>query len=246
MRLLDVARLLLPGTLVDEGALRRQVFLAGQLGLNDRFKHLAKHYLQRYPVSVYASDFHQRFSATLVRLDMSGTAEEEKWLSGLLRELDDASQVNINLILAKQAISQGKTRMAILGANRARELAPAGGTALERAKLYYAAAVVINEENFVEGQAMLQAINRRRLPADDIALLDSALYLATRIRELPVAAATPAAPVATAAAPPAAAQPSGQPPEPAFEVAPELGATLSRVRQLIGDTDRLIEEETGS
>ncbi len=244
--LLDVARLLLPGTLVDEGALRREVFLAGQLGLNDKFKRLAKHYLQRYPKSVYAGDFHQRFSAALVRLDMSGTPEEEKWLSDLLRALDEPTQANINLILAKQAITQGKTRMAVLGAKRAMEIAPRNSVALERAKLYYAAAIVINEKDFVEGQSILKTINRQRLPADDIGLLDSALYLATRIRELPVTASASEA-VASAPAPtPAPAPAASKPLEPGFEATPTLSATVSRVRQLIGDSDTLIDKETGS
>ncbi|MGV6874655.1 chemotaxis protein MotC [Pseudochelatococcus sp. B33] len=246
IRLLDLSRLLLPGTLVDEGALRREVFLAGQLGLNDKFKSLAKHYLQRYSRSVYAGDFHQRFSAALVRLDMSGTPEEEKWLTDLLKELDEPSQVNINLILAKQAITQGKTRMAVLGARRALEIAPKNGSAFERANLYYAAAIVINEKDFIEGQTILKSIDRGRLPADDIGLLDSALYLATRIRELPVAAGIPAAQIA-ASAPADGAQAAGAPAlEPGFEAAPALSATVSRVRQLIGDSDKLIEEGTGS
>lgn len=242
MRLLDLARLLLPGTLVDEGALRRQIFLVGQLGLNEKFKRLAKHYLQRYPASVYAGDFHQRFAAALVRLNMSGTPEEEKWFTDLLGELDVPSQVNIDLMLAKQAITHGKTRMAVLGAKRAMEMAPANSPASERAKLYYGAAIVINEKDFVEGQAILQSINREQLPADDIGLLDSALYLATRIRELPVAVP------AIAAAIPNKDAPSGSAakPETGFEALPDLSATVSRVQQLIGDSDRLIEEGTGS
>lgn len=245
MKNLDLSRLMLPGTLVDEGALRRQVFLAGQLGLNQKFKSLAKHYLQRYPNSVYAGDFHQRFSAALIRLDMTGTPEEELWLTDMLAALDVPSQVNINLILAKQAIAQGKTRMAILSAKRVLEIAPAGTTALERAKLYYAASTVTNEADFVESKKTLLTLNRKLLPPDDISLLESALYIATRIRELPgtSALATTQVPTvpATASTPVAPSKTTS-----GFESTPALGATVSRIQQLLGDSDKILDEDLGT
>ncbi|MGI6245355.1 MAG: chemotaxis protein MotC [Pseudochelatococcus sp.] len=247
MAYLDLSRLLLPGTLVDEGALRRQVFLAGQLGLDERFKTLSKHYLQRYPQSVYAGDFHHRFSTVLVRFNMSGTSEDEKWLTDLLAALDMPAQINISLILAKQAISNGKTRMAVLVARRLMEIAPPDTSAHERAKLYNAAAIIINESDFLAGKQALQTIRRQLLPADDIGLLDSATYLATRIRELPRMPGAIPAPVqqanaASAAAPPA--PPAGR--GGSVETEPAFNATVDRIRQLIGDSDRLINEESGS
>ncbi|MFC0218356.1 chemotaxis protein MotC [Pseudochelatococcus lubricantis] len=238
MARLDLSRLLLPGTLIDEGALRREMFFAGQLGKREKFKTLAKHYLQRYPRSVYAGDFHQRFSAALVRLDMTGTEEEARWLSDLLAALDRPAQININLILARQALSQGKTRMAALGATRALELASEDSTARERAKLYQAAAIIVNENEFAQGKQALLSIDRKRLPPDDVGLLESAIYLATRIRDLPGMPEAPAPRASDEAA--AVAERAGGGME------PQLDATVTRIRQLISDSDRLIDEELGS
>lgn len=243
MSRLDLSRLLLPGTLVDEGALRRQVFLAGQLGLNQRFKTLAKHYLQRYPESVYAGDFHQRFSAALVRLELTGTPEEEKWLSDMLAELDIPSQVNINLILSKQALGQGKTQMAVLGSRRAMEIAPQGTTAQERAKLYYAAATVTNENEFVSSKQILQNLDRKLLPSDDISLLESALYIAARIRELPVKTGAAEAAITSPASAP---EPAKIKTSPGFETAPALGATVTHIQELLSKSDKTLDEELGT
>ena len=245
MASLDLSRLLLPGTLVDEGALRREVFLAGQLGLNQKFKALAKHYLQRYPNSAYANDFHLRFSAALVRLDLSGTPEEEQWLSDLLAALDVPSQMNINLTLTKQAISEGKTRMATLGAKRVMEIAPAATAAMERAKLYFAAATILNEDDFISSKQILLSLNRSLLPADDMSLLGSALYIANRIRDLPnnsavASAQTPAAPAVQTPPVNAIKEVRG------FENTPALGATVNRIQQLIGDSDKILDEDLGS
>src|SRR5262249_9191434 len=64
---LDDARLLLPGTLVEEAALRREILLVGQAGDFDKFEFLTQSYIRRYRHSVYAGDFWQRFSTALTR-----------------------------------------------------------------------------------------------------------------------------------------------------------------------------------
>ncbi|MEH0071242.1 hypothetical protein V6L77_14355 [Pannonibacter sp. Pt2-lr] len=53
MRLLAIARLLMPGTLVEEAALRREVFVAGKLGDIEGFQSLSIRYLRRFRGSIY-------------------------------------------------------------------------------------------------------------------------------------------------------------------------------------------------
>ena len=54
---LDDARLLLPGTLVEEAALRREILLVGQAEDFDKFEFLTLAYIRHYRNSVYAGDF---------------------------------------------------------------------------------------------------------------------------------------------------------------------------------------------
>ncbi|MBB3808359.1 chemotaxis protein MotC [Pseudochelatococcus contaminans] len=243
VKLLDMARLLMPGTLVDEGALRREIFLTGQLELNDKFKQLTKHYLRRYPSSVYAKDFHQRFSSTLLRMNMSGTPEQEAWLTDLLEALDVPNRIDINLRLARQAVTQGKTRMASLAAKRAMELAPGNSSMMEQARLYYGSAIILDEKEFLDGQTILASIDRQRLPTDDTGLLDSALYITTRIRQMPVMPTDQS----SASPPPASDKPlPAAIVESVFAEKSALDTTASRVKDLLGKSDELIKEGMGS
>lgn len=66
--LLDTARLLAPGTLVEEAALRRQIFVASELDDLARFETLSGQYLRRFRRSVYAGNFRRRFAAALSRM----------------------------------------------------------------------------------------------------------------------------------------------------------------------------------
>ena len=64
---LDEVRLLMPGTLVEEAALRREIFLVGQVDDFDKFESLAMQYFRRYRHSIYAGTFRQRFSLAVAR-----------------------------------------------------------------------------------------------------------------------------------------------------------------------------------
>ena len=62
---LDEARLLSPGTIVEEAALRRQIALLAAAGSADRYEALATQYLRRFPNSVYAGGFRQQFALAI-------------------------------------------------------------------------------------------------------------------------------------------------------------------------------------
>ena len=67
IRLLDWARLLAPGSLVEEAALRREILLAGDQRQGDRVILLARQYVSRFPRSIYADIFILGLSAASVR-----------------------------------------------------------------------------------------------------------------------------------------------------------------------------------
>ena len=53
----------MPGGLVEEAALRREVFLVND---GDKFMSLAGQYLNRFPKSPYAESFFKTFTTTLI------------------------------------------------------------------------------------------------------------------------------------------------------------------------------------
>lgn len=185
LELLDLARLFLPGTLVDEGALRREIYLTGQMGLTDKFKALSRHYLHRYAQSVYVDDFYQRFTLTIPKLGIGGSEEEQVWLDELLTSLDPRLAQEIRLQVARNAVTEGKTAIADLSAQRILAAVAPDSVAAERARLYQAAVEVLKPEGFESGREALRAIDKSKLPRQDNALLDSALQMASYIRAWP-------------------------------------------------------------
>ena len=67
---------MMPGTLVEEAALRREIFVAGQLDDFDKFETLAMQYFRRFRHSIYAGNFRQRFSLVRGKLEMTDLAAE--------------------------------------------------------------------------------------------------------------------------------------------------------------------------
>ncbi|OYY31157.1 MAG: hypothetical protein B7Y65_00040 [Azorhizobium sp. 35-67-15] len=234
-QLLDLARLLMPGTLVEEAALRRQILVASQSGDTDQFARLSRQYLDRFAHSVYAGNFRQRFAAALTRMPFIDAPDGFQRLDRLLQPLDEASRREIFLLVARSAVIQGKAKTTITAAERALAGAPPLSSDAERARLYKAAAQAVTHDGFQQAQIDLAALDRDRLAPPDAALLDAALVAADLVRTAPnVADAGLAsapkisdavqvrAPVEGAAAPVAA---PGAPPAPAPAIAPPAASS---------------------
>ncbi len=180
--LLDDARLLMPGTLVEEAALRRQVFIVAQIGDLDRFEFLSQQYLRRFGNSIYATDFRQRFATAITRLSIADSDARFHRLEGMLKSTDTQSQRALFLQVARSAVIHGKLETARIAARDALEVAPLGSSDSMRAKLYEASSG-ITTENFEEYQRDLDGINRRQIGRRDNDLLDAAQSVAAAIRE---------------------------------------------------------------
>lgn len=187
MEMLAVARLLMPGTLVEEAALRREIFVASQLGDLDRFEMLAERYMRRYRHSVYAGNFQQRFAAALTRLDFTKDRDRFGRLDGMLSGLDPATRRDLYLLVSRASVYEGRIEAAIHTARQALALSRPGEETAERARLYQAAAKIVTENGYDEARAELRRIDRTRLSAADLELLDIAQGLARHIRQWPAA-----------------------------------------------------------
>jgi len=185
VQLLDYVRLQLPGTLVEEAALRRAIFVVGQMGDTRKFDALSRQYLRRFRRSVYSGNFRQRFAAALTRLEFARDHNQFPRLVAILDELEPDGQRELYLLVARAAINEGQTRTAILAADKAYELSASDKVSVERARLYRAAAAIVKPNGFEHSTAELRRIDRTVLPPDDSALLDAALSMAEHIRSSP-------------------------------------------------------------
>jgi chemotaxis protein MotC len=225
VQLLDAVRLQLPGTLIEEAALRRAIFVVSQIGDLDKFERLSKQYLRRFRSSVYSGNFRQRFAAALAQLEFARDHRRFQRLVAILDELEAEGQRELYLLIARMAIDRGQTEAAILSSEKAYRLSSDDKVSAERSKLYKAAAVIVTAEGFESGVGELRKIDRAILSPNDVALLDSALSMASHIRS---------APEVTAALKPEAAAESAEP-----VPSDPPSQAISRAQEALEKVDRL-------
>jgi chemotaxis protein MotC len=162
---LDEARLMMPGTLVEEAALRREIFVAGQLDDFDKFETVALQYFRRFRHSIYAGNFRQRFSLAVARFSFAQKTDRFPRLVAVLDYLDRASQrSSLYLLIARTALVRGKLEMTDLAADRVMTLTEVGSPERERARLYRAAARLVTSTH-EEALLDLRQIRKRAFPS---------------------------------------------------------------------------------
>jgi chemotaxis protein MotC len=181
--LLDLARLLMPGGLVEEAALRREVFLIGDdVRDADKFATLAGQYLGRFSRSPYADHFLRSFTATVIRLRLAENVDNFPKLERMTDNLSADDRRAFFLTIARTALVSGKIPMADVAATKALSFAPPDSGDEARGRLYQAAARSLTDQ-YDSGFAQLQAIDPKKLLKRDAALLAAARNVARRIRE---------------------------------------------------------------
>ncbi|GEL42711.1 hypothetical protein MEX01_33020 [Methylorubrum extorquens] len=226
LELLDLARLLAPGTLVEEGALRRQIFVVAQGGDARRFEALAIQYLRRFRRSVYAGNFRQRFAGALTRLDFDSDRTRIASLERMLDEIEPEGRRDLYLLVARAGLEQGRRETALFSAERAMGLAAPDSQPAAQARLYRGAALIVADGRFEEGYEALRGLDRADFVPTDAELLDAALSTARQIR-------TPSAIAEAAATPP----PSSSRP------IPESGSLL-RAQEALARAERAMDAPT--
>lgn len=184
IRLLDMARVMAPGTLVEETALRRALVLADEMNDVDQFVRLADEYVWRFPKSVYFETFRQRFSSAALRFCFAAGKLDYSKIENLISKLDPAGQLDLYLQIARRAIIDGKMDAARFAAAKATELSGEGTGERARSMLYEAAALILTDQ-FQPGLAKLDFIDRSALPKHDAELREAIAAVAARIGEPP-------------------------------------------------------------
>jgi chemotaxis protein MotC len=224
---LDDARLLLPGTLVEEAALRREILLVGQAGDFEKFEFLTLAYLRHYRNSIYAGDFWQRFSSGLTQSNLAHDERRFARIAALLEQIDRASRLKLYLVIARAAMVRGQMAVTRLAGERALALSPDASVERERAHFFRGASRVLTDE-YDGGLAELKALDRAKLPERDVPLLNAAVQLALDVRK-----PFPGGSAAAADKPPAT---------PARLDLASSTATLARARKQLGELELLTKD----
>ncbi len=184
MNLLDMARVFAPGTLVEDAALRREVFLAEEAGDFDKFIAMSDQYFRRFRSSVYADSFHRSFAVSLTRISQSGDDQQLAALSDLLNSLSTHEQLHLYLEVAQYSLFNGKVAAAKWAGEKAALFAEKNSAEMHRATLYDGAAAVLTTD-YERGVSQLKAVPIDHISRDEAVLDEAALDLAAKIRQWP-------------------------------------------------------------
>ena len=187
LTLLDDARLLSPGTLVEEAALRRSVGIAAAQGDGARFALASTQYVEDYLYSPYASQFADAFVSGVITLHLAISQDK---LADITAMMDPEREKVIYLRIARRAAIDGLADLSAFASARA-ELGRDGIHNQDdpRAQLYSSLSTVTSG-TMDEVRAKLSRIDRSQLSQGDRDLLDAAQAVAGEVTAPPAPLAT--------------------------------------------------------
>jgi chemotaxis protein MotC len=178
LRLMDQARLLAPGTLVEEAALRRSMPLVLTMRRPERFLRLAEQYTRRFLRSPYASEFADAFVEGLVTFHDDIT---EKQIETIVSLMSPAQQEAIYLRLARRSTIKGQIDRSAFASEKARKTMVGTEQGADPRAMLYKAISSITSENIEEVLERLKDVDPGELSPRDRRLLLAARAIATEV-----------------------------------------------------------------
>jgi chemotaxis protein MotC len=181
---LGIARLLAPGSLVEETALRRQISLVGQTADAATFAGLSRQYARRFKTSLYAQEFRETFSQTFMRIGVRASDDQVASLEPVLDAFDADERCRLSILIARASLLEGSWRSAASFADIVMRAPVDASCDVPRARLYRAAARIANANS--DGDLLaLQMLDPARLTPEDKALRKAALSYAKLAQSWP-------------------------------------------------------------
>ncbi|MEX3007036.1 chemotaxis protein [Hoeflea sp. TYP-13] len=241
LRLFDWARLLAPGTIIEESALRRATHVASRSGDINRALDNSERYVRRFLHSPYASQFVDIFVYAIVT--HSETVDQER-MEYVLSLMDRSRQREIYLRMARMSTIAGKEDIALLAASRAEALSGETRDVVRDLAGFYAGVAKVPSGDVETAVEAIAAIPDERLSERDRALRDAAKMIAQQVTAAPdpevlKAPSGPAVPVnadAVGQSPDAPAQPAVQ------EATGSFDQFMDNKRAALDDIDSLLNE----
>ncbi len=182
---LGIARLLAPGSLIEETALRRQISLVGQTSDAALFAGLSRQYTRRFKTSLYAQEFRETFSQTFMRIGVHTSEDQLASLVPILESFDPDERCRISILIARASLLEGSWRSAEVFAETVMRPPVDASCDVPRARLYRAAARIATADSDADLLA-LQMLDPMRLTPEDRALRKAALSYAQLAHSWPV------------------------------------------------------------
>ena len=184
VELLDWARLLAPGGLVEEAALRREIALLAGVKDVDRVAMLIRQYVTRFAASLYAADFLRDLAGAVARLGLADDPAHYKLLSNAVAALPPDGRREFLLAMAKSGLISARFAAAAAAATEALESSKADSPEAARARLYLAASRLFSDA-YDAAVADLRALSASKLDRADAGLLAAARRVAGELRIVP-------------------------------------------------------------
>ncbi len=184
LALLDLTRLLEPGTLVEEAALRKQMSLIGSGGDLDKLYLLERRYQAAFARSIYVENYKQLVSALAAQVAETNTSMGNDRLMRLLAPLAREDRRRLYLATARKEAVAGHLVSAPFAAMEGGKLAEKGTRDETRAQLYYGASALVGDA-YDKALAAVVAAPPDRLDERDKILRIAALDMAATMRAAP-------------------------------------------------------------
>jgi len=249
IRLSDEARLLSPGTLVEETALRLAIEAAISQGNRAKFEAIALRYFRRFPRSPYLAAVIRPVAAAIAENGYSERPEGAKWVHSVVHYLDPNKLVQFYAALAEVGLRSTKLATTVNAARMVRKYARGGSPEYAWAQAYEGAALVASED-IGAGLKLLADAESAGVSAPVAELIAGARAIAGLIQAPPPPPLPPPLMPAEAAAPEAAAkapspkQPASAPSDAKARaiVSSDQHPAAGKARARIAQIDRLLED----
>jgi chemotaxis protein MotC len=215
LKFLDQARLISPGTLVEEAALRRSMPLLIAAKDAKRFLIASDQYVRSFIHSPYASQFADALVAGVIELHET---VDLPMLESIIAEMSPEQQQVVYLRIARRSAIDGLTALSQFATERVQFTSVAAKAEEDPRALLYAMLANVATVPPDKLQAELKRIDRSRLSSGDVRLLDAVTAVGDQMMAPPPVVTPPEPPVEAAAAPAAPLDPSipeAQPEQPA-------------------------------
>ena len=180
----DWARLIAPGTNIEEAALRRSLVLATRLKNVDKGFSYALSYARRFLTSPYASQFADVF----VELAVDNYSDQtESKLQEILSFMDAPRQREVYLRIARRSAIAGMGTLTRLSTERAEALSTESDSQPEALASLYSGLVDVPSDGILKAVKDISAIPDDKLSPRDRALRNAAQAVAEEVLRMPTA-----------------------------------------------------------
>jgi len=182
MRYLDLARILAPGTLIEEAALRREIFLAESSHRFSKFFFLSGQYTRRFRNSIYFDNFYKHFVNSIVGLSLNEGTELISRQEEILSALSLEQQAEIYLAIAYQNLLCGRIDQVAYALSRTHALGTKSAINSEREVIYQN---IVDFLKTGEGESLdrIARLDEKNLSSKDTELAHALLQIGRVLQE---------------------------------------------------------------